>query len=190
MDKKLYSSGYHIEWIHSKKDQHELYKPKEIQTSPPYSASLDSTLILSEEASSLLPIHQNVFEKDTIIPSNPSKTDEEYVTGNVVDPGEPISLENEIKPLNAREKEKLDRLTEYLIISAVLSIFPLYFLYPLILLINLNIINKIKLLARRSPYENIYLKEIKKYWRIMSWPLYVLGVCLLLIIVLLALSGI
>jgi hypothetical protein len=189
MEKKLYSSGYHIEWLHSRKENQEFDAPEANHALPLLAASENSSIILPEETRSVLPIHENVLEKDTIVPSNPSKTDEEYVTGNVVEPGAPISLETENAPLNEKEKAKLDRLTNYLIISAILSIFPLYIFYIPILLINLKVINTIKLLARRSPYENIYLKEIKKYWRIICWPLYLMGVAVLLLIILLAIYG-
>ena len=136
-----------------------------------------------------MPIHENVLEEDTIVPTNPAKTDEEYVTGNVVEPGGPISLETENTPLNEKEKAELDRRTKYLIISAVLTIFPLYFLYMPLLFINLLVIKKIRMLAKRSPYESYYLNKIKQYWRIMRWPLYVLGIALLLILFFLAVYG-
>ena len=189
MEKKLYSCGYHVEWFHSKKDTQEFYEPEEIHSLPLISASENSSIILPEETRSVLPIHENVLEEDTIVPTNPAKTDEEYVTGNVVEPGGPISLETENTPLNEKEKAELDRRTKYLIISAVLTIFPLYFLYMPLLFINLLVIKKIRMLAKRSPYESYYLNKIKQYWRIMRWPLYVLGIALLLILFFLAVYG-
>ena len=189
VEKKLYSSGYHVEWFHSKKDTQEFYEPEEIHSLPLISASENSSIILPEETRSVLPIHENALEEDTIVPTNPAKTDEEYVTGNVVEPGGPISLETENTPLNEKEKAELDRRTKYLIISAVLTIFPLYFLYMPLLFINLLVIKKIRMLAKRSPYESYYLNKIKQYWRIMRWPLYVLGIALLLILFFLAVYG-
>ena len=185
----MYSSGYHVEWFHSKKDTQEFYEPEEIHSLPLISASENSSITLPEETRSVLPIHENVLEEDTIVPTNQAKTDEEYVTGNVVEPGGPISLETENTPLNEKEKAELDRRTKYLIISAVLTIFPLYFLYMPLLFINLLVIKKIRMLAKRSPYESYYLNKIKQYWRIMRWPLYVLGIALLLILFFLAVYG-
>ena len=189
MEKKLYSSGYHVEWFHSKKDTQEFYEPEEIHSLPLISASENSSIILPEETRSVLPIHENVLEEDTIVPTNPAKTDEEYVTGNVVEPGGPISLETENTPLNEKEREQLDRRTKYLIISAVLTIFPLSFLYMPLLFINLLVIKKIRMLAKRSPYESYYLNKIKQYWRIMCWPLYVIGFAFLIVLFLLAIYG-
>lgn len=185
MEKKLYSSGYHIEWLHSRKENQEFDAPEANHDLPLLAASENSSIILPEETSSVLPIRENVLEKDTIVPSNPSKTDEEYVTGNVVEPGAPISLENENAPLNEKEKAKLDRRTKYLITSAILTIFPLYFLYLPLLFINLTVIKKIRMLAKRSPYESYYLNKIKQYWRIMRWPLYFFGFCVLVALLLL-----
>ena len=189
MEKKLYSSGYHVEWFHSKKDTQEFYEPEEIHSLPLISASENSSIILPEETRSVLPIHENVLEEDTIVPTNPAKTDEEYVTGNVVEPGGAISLETENTPLNEKERQQLDRRTKYLIISAVLTIFPLYFLYMPLLFINLLVIKKIRMLAKRSPNESYYLNKIKQYWRIICWPLYLMGVAVLLVIILLAIYG-
>lgn len=189
MEKKLYSSGYHIEWLHSRKENQEFDAPEANHALPLLSASENSSIILPDETRSVLPIHENVLGKDTIVPSNPSKTDEEYVTGNVVEPGAPISHETENTPLNEKERAQLDRRTKYLIISAVLTIFPLYFLYMPLLFINLLVIKKIRMLAQRSPNESYYLNKIKQYWRIMCWPLYLMGVALLLLIILLAIYG-
>ena len=189
MEKKLYSSGYHIEWLHSRKENQEFDAPEANHALPLLAASENSSIILPEETRSVLPIHENVLEKDTIVPSNPSKTDEEYVTGNVVEPGAPISLETENTPLNEKERQQLDRRTKYLIISAVLTIFPLYFLYMPLLFINLLVIKKIRMLAKRSPNESYYLNKIKQYWRIICWPLYLMGVAVLLVIILLAIYG-
>lgn len=185
MEKKLYSSGYHIEWLHSRKENQEFDAPEANHDLPLLAASENSSIILPEEISSVLPIRESVLEKDTIVPSNPSKTNEEYVAGNVVEPGAPISLENENAPLNEKEKAKLDRRTKYLITSAILTIFPLYFLYLPLLFINLTVIKKIRMLAKRSPYESYYLNKIKQYWRIMRWPLYFFGFCVLVALLLL-----
>jgi hypothetical protein len=129
MEKQLYSSGYHVEWFHSKKDQQEFTETKEIETLPLISASENSTIILNEEAPYILPIQQQKIEVDTIVPSNPAETDEEYVTPNFVAGGTPEAYDLENNFLNEKEKAELDRGTKYLIISAVLTIFPLYFLY-------------------------------------------------------------
>ena len=189
MEKKLYSSGYHVEWFHSKKDTQEFYEPEEIHSLPLISASENSSIILPEETRSVLPIHENVLEEDTIVPSNPAKTDEEYVTPNFVTGGTPEAYDLENNFLNEKEKAELERRTKYLIISAILTIFPLYFLYMPLLFINLLVIKKIRMLAKRSPYESYYLNKIKQYWRIMRWPLYVLGIALLLILFFLAVYG-
>ena len=189
VEKKLYSTGYHIEWFHSKKDQKEFYETEEIHSLPLISASENSSIILPEETSSVMPIHENVLEEDTIVPSNPAKTDEEYVTPNVVTGGTPEAYDLENNFLNEKEKAELDRRTKYLITSALLTIFPLYFLYLPLLFINLLVINKIRMLAKRSPHESYYLNKIKQYWRIMCWPLYVLGIGLLLILFFLAVYG-
>ena len=186
MEKQLYSSGYHVEWFHSKKDAQELYEPEEIHSLPLISASENSSIILPEETRSVLPIHENVLEEDTIVPSNPAKTDEEYVTPNFVTGGTPEAYDLENNFLNEKEKAELDRRTKYLIISAVLTIFPFSFLYMPLLFINLLVIKKIRMLAKRSPNESYYLNKIKQYWRIICWPLYIMGVAVLLVIILLA----
>ncbi len=193
MEKQLYSSGYHVEWFHSRKENQEFDAPEANHALPILAASKNSSIILPEETSSVLPIHENVLEKDTIVPSNPSKTDEDYVTRNVVEPGGAISLETENTPLNEKERAELDRRTKYLIISAVLTIFPFSFLYMPLLFINLLVIKKIRMLAKRSPNESYYLNKIKQYWRIICWPLYIMGVAVgvtvLLVIILLAIYG-
>ena len=186
MEKQLYSSGYHVEWFHSKKDAQELYEPEEIHSLPLISASENSSIILPEETRSVLPIHENVLEEDTIVPSNPAKTDEEYVTPNFVTGGTPEAYDLENNFLNEKEKAELDRRTKYLIVSAILTIFPLYILYMPLLFINLLVIKKIRMLAKRSPNESYYLNKIKQYWRIICWPLYIMGVAVLLVIILLA----
>lgn len=189
MEKKLYSSGYHIEWLHSRKENQEFDAPEANHDLPLLAASENSSIILPEETHSVLPIHETILEEDTIVPSNPAKTDEEYVTPNVVNGGTPISYDLENNFLNEKEKAELDRRTKYLITSAKLTIFPLSFLYLPLLFINLTVIGKIRMLAKRSPYESYYLNKIKQYWRIMRWPLYLLGIGLLLILLYLALYG-
>ncbi len=189
MEKKLYSSGYYVEWFHSKKDTQEFYEPEEIHSLPLISASENSSIILPEETRSVLPIHKTILEEDTIVPNNPAKTDEEYVTPNAVTGGTPEAYDLENNFLNEKEKAELDRRTKYLIISAVLTIFPLYFLYMPLLFINLLVIKKIRMLAKRSPYESYYLNKIKQYWRIMCWPLYVIGFAFLIVLFLLAIYG-
>jgi hypothetical protein len=186
MEKQLYSSGYHVEWFHSKKDQQEFTATKEIETLPIISASENSTIILNEEVPYILPIQQKKIEADTIVPSNPAETDEEYVTPNIIT-RETYDPENTV--LNAKDRVKLDRLAKYLIVSAILTIIPFYILYFPVLLINLRVINKIKRLAKFSPYESYYLNKIKKYWRIMCWPLYVIGFALFISLLVLALYG-
>ena len=189
MEKQLYSSGYHVEWFHSKKDQQEFTATKEIETLPLISASENSTIILNEEAPYILPIQQKKIEADTIVPSNPAETDEEYVTPNIITRETPEPYDPENTVLNAKDRVKLDRLAKYLIVSAILTIIPFYILYFPVLLINLSVINKIKRLAKFSPYESYYLNKIKKYWRIMCWPLYVIGFALFISLLVLALYG-
>lgn len=189
MEKKLYSSGYHIEWLHSRKENQEFDAPEANNALHLLAASENSSIILPEETSSILPIHENVLEKDTIVPSNPAKTDEEYVTPNFVTGGTPEAYDLENNFLNEKEKAELDRRTKYLIISAILTIFPLYFLYMPLLFINLLVIKKIRMLAQRSPNESYYLNKIKQYWRIICWPLYLMGVAVFLLIILLAIYG-
>ncbi len=130
-----------------------------------------------------------MFLKDTVIPDNPAKTDEEYVTPNIITGGNPEPYDSGNIVLSARDKAKLDHLANYLITSAILTIFPFYFLYLPLLLINLAIINKIKRLAKFSPHESYYLNKIKKYWRIMCWPLYIIGVAFIILLLLLAVYG-
>jgi hypothetical protein len=191
-EKKLYSSGYHIEWLHTKNEKQEFTSPnenKEVST-PVLSASESSDVMLVPEEFKTIPTSELTLSSDTVIPENPSKADEEYVTPGVHSNDFLNSSDQENLVLTEKDKAKLDRLTKWLITSAILSIFPLYFLYVPILVINLLIIDKIQRLAKLSHNETYYSRKIKQYWRIIIWPLYVMAFFILLLIVLLALYGI
>ncbi len=191
-EKKLYSSGYHIEWLHAKKEKQEFTSPNENEevSTPVLSASESSDVMLVPEEFKTIPTSELTLSSDTVIPENPSKADEEYVTPGVHSNDFLNSNDQENLVLTEKDKAKLDRLTKWLITSAILSIFPLYFLYVPILVINLLIIDKIQRLAKLSHNETYYSRKIKQYWRIIIWPLYVMAFFILLLIVLLALYGI
>ena len=191
-EKKLYSSGYHIEWLHTKNEKQEFTSPTENEevTTPVLSASENSDLMVVPEEFKTIPTSELTLSSDTVIPENPSKADEEYVTPGIHSNDFLNSNDQENLVLTEKDKAKLDRLTKWLITSAILSIFPLYFLYVPILVINLLIIDKIQRLAKLSHNETYYSRKIKQYWRIIIWPLYVMAFFILLLIVLLALYGI
>lgn len=184
IEKKLYSPGYHVEWfqLNSKSQKTDFHK--EPDATQIISASENSEVLLNSEVYPSPSIKLEVTLKDTVIPDNPAKTDEEYVTPefNNDESQQLYSTENIV--ITPKDAAKIDALTKYLIKSAILSI-PFFYLYIPILLTNLIVIERIKRYARFSPYQNYYLEKIKKYWRIMRWPLYFFGFCILMALLLL-----
>ncbi len=191
IEKKLYSSGYHIEWLHEGKTSEKTYShfEKHNESNLLSNTSEKIDLIVSSEDTRTVYNTSLQTPSDTVIPENPSKTEEEYVTPNVHSSEIPNSYKPEDIVLTEKDQAKLDRLTNWLINSAILSIFPFYFLYIPIFIINLFAISKIRRLAELSPYKSYYLKKIKQYWRIIIWPLYLLALIIVIFLILLALYG-
>jgi hypothetical protein len=191
IEKKLYSSGYHIEWLH------ETNKPQKISShfenhyiptpSSHTSEKVDSIEYFEEKSTLIRP--EISAPLDTVIPENPSKTEEEYLSPNTHSSEIKNTYDPENIILTQKDQARLDRLTQWLITSAILSILPFYFLYVPIFLVNLLTIRKIKRLAEFSPYKTYYLNKIIQYWRIIIWPLYLLGLLIIIFLILLALYG-
>lgn len=183
IEKRLYSSGYHIEWFHSNSNPQKTEIHKEPDSFQIMSASENSDVLLYTEVTPSPSIKQEVFLKDTVIPDSPAKTDEEYVTPNSTAEESPRQFSENNIIISTSDQLKLDSLTNYLLDSAKLSF--LIGLYIPIFLINIRVIKKIKRLAKYSPNEQYYLEQIKKYQRIMRWPLYFFGFCVLMALLLL-----
>jgi hypothetical protein len=191
IEKKLYSSGYHIEWLHEGKTSEKTSSPFEKQNESNLLSNTSEKIDLIVCSEDTRTVYNTSLKtpSDTVTPENPSKTEEEYVTPNVHSSEIPNSYKPEDIVLTEKDQAKLDRLTNWLINSAILSIFPFYFLYVPIFIINLFAISKIRRLAEFSPYKSYYLKKIKQYWRIIIWPLYLLALIIVIGLVLIALYG-
>ena len=172
---EIYSSGYHVEWSHQQSTTSEIQNNYEEFSNAIVSTSNNSELVLSEEVNATQKNKTLEFNKDTIIPNNTNSNEEDYVFPNSKNNQNTDVINLEDLRLTQKEESKLSRLSQYLVSSAIATLIPgIAILYPLLLIINFFIIRKIRSMAELSPYKNFYLNQIRRYWKIMLWPLYVL----------------
>lgn len=188
LEKQIYSRGYHIEWRHSSHQPEKSEPVEEKQNNITIQANSNSDEIFLTDERSYIPGATIGNSTDTIIPDNPAKTDEEYVSPEILTPKKSEQTNLAQPTLSDENKAQLEQLTNYLIISAALTIFPFSIFYLPVLIINLSIVNKIKKLAKLSPDEGKYLEKIKIYRRIMLWPVYFLAAALIIILFVAGLS--
>ena len=175
VEKKLYSSGYHIEWSHHKSTTSEIQNNNQEFSNAVVSTSNNSESVISEEANATQKNKTLEFNSDTIIPNNTNSNEEDYVSPNSHNNQNTEVVNLEELRLTQKQESKLSRLSQYLVSSAIATLIPgIAILYPLLLIINFFIIRKIRSMAELSPYKNFYLNQIRRYWKIMLWPLYVL----------------
>lgn len=175
MEKKLYSSGFHVEWTHHQSANCEIQNHHEEFSNAEISASNNSELVPSVEVNSTLKNKTLESNRDTIIPDNTNSDGEDYVSPNSIHTQNTEVINLEELRLTQKEESKLSRLSQYLVSSAIATLIPgIAVLYPILLIINFFIIRKIRSMAELSPYKNYYLNQIRRYWRIMLWPLYVI----------------
>lgn len=175
IEKKLYSPGYHIEWFHSHSKPQKIELHEEPNATQTISASENSEILLISEVTPSRPIKQEVFLKDTVIPNNANQIEEDYVSPNNIHTQNTEAINSEELRLTQKQESKLSRLSQYLVSSAIATLIPgVAVLYPILLIINIFIIRKIRSMAELSPYKNFYLNQIRRYWKIMLWPLYVI----------------
>lgn len=176
VEKKLYSSGYHIEWSHHESTTSEIQNNYQEFSNAVVSTSNNSESVISEEVNSTQKNKTLEFKRDTIIPNDTNSNEEDYVSPNSHSNQNTEVVNLEELRLTQKEESKLSRLSQYLVSSAIATLIPgIAILYPLLLIINFFIIRKIRSMAELSPYKNFYLNQIRRYWKIMLWPLYVLA---------------
>jgi hypothetical protein len=176
VEKKLYSSGYHIEWSHHKSTTSEIQNNYQEFSNAVVSTSNNSESVISEEVNSTQKNKTLEFKRDTIIPNDTNSNEEDYVSPNSHNNQNTKVVNLEELRLTQKEESKLSRLSQYLVSSAIATLIPgIAILYPLLLIINFFIIRKIRSMAELSPYKNFYLNQIRRYWKIMLWPVYVLA---------------
>jgi hypothetical protein len=181
MEKQLYSPGYHVDWFHSPYNSREIEIEKNTLYSPVLSASSSAEPIVSQENILIEATEQRVLKPDTVIPNRTTESEDDYVTPNNINeeirrPFDPQNIN-----LTERDYSTLSKLSQYLVFSAFATMIPgLTILYPLVFIVNIFVIRKIKALAHLSPNEAYYLNQIKRYWRTIIWPLYALALGLLL----------
>ena len=176
MEKKLYSSGYHIEWTHHQSAISEIQNHHEEFINAEISTSNNSELVPSVEVNSTLKNKNLESNRDTIIPNKTNSNEEDYVSPNSIHTQNTEVVNLEDLRLTQKQESKLSRLSQYLVSSAIATLIPgIAILYPLLLIINFFIIRKIRSMAELSPYKNFYLNQIRRYWKIMLWPVYVLA---------------
>ena len=175
MQKKLYSSGYHVEWTHYQSAISEIQNHQEEFINAEISASNNSELVPSVEVNSTLKNKTLESNRDTLIPDNTNSIEEDYVSPNSIHTQNTEAINLEELRLTQKQESKLSRLSQYLVSSAIATLIPgVAILYPILLIINIFIIRKIRSMAELSPYKNFYLNQIRRYWKIMLWPLYVI----------------
>lgn len=176
IEKKLYSPGYHIEWFHSNSKPQKIELHEESNATQIISASENSEILLISEVTPNLPIKQVLFLKDTVIPNNTNQSEEDYVTPNTINSQNSEPIDAKELRLSQKDEIKLSRLSKYLVASAIATIIPgIAIFYPVLLIINFFIIREIRSMAELSPYKTFYLNQIKRYWKIMLWPIYILA---------------
>ena len=102
---------------------------------------------------------------DTIVPINPSKTEEEYVTpqNNNVEYVSEYHEENHINYTPEMEQE-LNRQIDYLQRIQYYSLYPPT--WPMVFLMGIFVYRKAKRMAQLSPNKEKHLKALRKYHRI------------------------
>lgn len=175
MEKKLYSSGYHVEWFHHQSATSEIQNHHQEFSNAETSTSNNSELVPSVEVNSTPKNNTIESRRDTIIPDNTNSNEDDYVSPNSIHTQNTEFINLEELRLTQKQESKLSRLSQYLVSSAIATLIPgIAILYPILLIINFFIIRKIRSMAELSPYKNYYLNQIRRYWRIMLWPLYVI----------------
>ena len=176
MEKQLYSSGYHVEWFHHQSATSEIQNHHQEFSNAEISTSNNSELFPSVEVNSTLKNATLESNRDTIIPDNTNSNEEDYVSPSINNNQNTEVVNLEDLRLTQKQESKLSRLSQYLVSSAIATLIPgIAILYPLLLIINFFIIRKIRSMAELSPYKNFYLNQIRRYWKIMLWPVYVLA---------------
>lgn len=182
MEKKLYSPGYHVEWSRFQNDptaNQLVHQSKQNKTL--FTSTNCETPILSFEKKQI-DFFQEDIKKDTVVPAtNSSQEEEEYFTPKKTTDFSSNSSGNESLKITKDGEEKLSKLSEYLIVSALATMVPMLFAFYIpLFIVNLFIIRKIKALATLSPNESYYHKQIKRYWKIILWPLYALALIIMM----------
>jgi hypothetical protein len=181
MEKQLYSPGYHMNWLHSKNKSHEIEPKEKICYSPNLLASSTSEDVSLEANIQISEIEQLACTTDTIIPNNNTESEDDYVSPNSQDREYAKPFDPENISITERDEETLSKLSQYLVSSAFATAIPgLTLLYPLVFIVNIFVIRKIKALAHLSRNEAYHLNQIKRYWRIIIWPVYALIIGLML----------
>lgn len=175
MEKQLYSSGYHLEWFHRQSATSEIQNHHQEFSNAEFSISNYSELAPSVEVNSTAKNKTLESSRDTLIPDNTNSIEEDYVSPNSIHTQNTEAINSEELRLTQKQESKLSRLSQYLVSSAIATLIPgVAVLYPILLIINIFIIRKIRSMAELSPYKNFYLNQIRRYWKIMLWPLYVI----------------
>lgn len=86
LEKQIYSRGYHIEWRHSSHQPEKSEPVEEKQNNITIQANSNSDEIFLTDERSYIPGATIGNSTDTIIPDNPAKTDEEYVSPEILTP--------------------------------------------------------------------------------------------------------
>lgn len=176
MEKQLYSSGYHVEWFHRQSATSEIQNHHHELSNAEISTSKNSELAPSVEVNSTARNKNLESSRDTLIPDKTNSIEEDYVSPNSIHTQNTEAINLEELRLTQKQESKLSRLSQYLVSSAIATLIPgVAVLYPILLIINIFIIRKIRSMAELSPYKNFYLNQIRRYWKIMLWPVYVLA---------------
>lgn len=170
-----------MNWLHSKNKSHEIEPKEKICYSPNLLASSTSEVVLLEVNIQISEIEQLAWKPDTIIPNKNTESEDDYVSPNSQDREYAKPFDPENISITERDEETLSKLSQYLVSSAFATAIPgLTLLYPLVFIVNIFVIRKIKALAHLSRNEAYHLNQIKRYWRIIIWPVYALIIGLML----------